>query len=497
MGLMRFSSVFAVLRGRAECVAAALMLFGLTALPIDQAVARGAPDSFADLAGQWLPSVVNIATTQKIAANTADTNLPDLPPGSPLKDLFKDFLDKDKALPHHVTSLGTGFIVDASGLIVTNNHVIDGADAITVTLNDGTSLPATLVGRDDKTDLALIRVKPKAPLPAAHFGDSDRARIGDWVMAIGNPFGLGSSVTAGIVSARNRDIAAGPYDDFIQTDAPINRGNSGGPLFDMQGNVIGVTSAIFSPSGGSVGVGFAIPANMARHVVDQLRNGGQIKRGWMGVRIQEVTPDIAEGLGIPSSSGALVADVTANGPAAKAGVENGDVITGFDGKPVADSRALPRMVAETNIGQVTSIDVFRKGRKLILPVTIAKMEEEPALVASAAASQDLAVSKISPKLAGLGFALAPIDSGARSKYRLGIDVQGVVVTGVTPDSPAGEKDFRPGDVIVEIQNEHVSSPDDLSRQLDMQSKSGRKVVLLLVNREGNFTYVPLRLAEAG
>ncbi|MGD0143929.1 MAG: Do family serine endopeptidase, partial [Rhizomicrobium sp.] len=315
---------------------------------------RGAPDSFADLANQLLPTVVNIATTQTLKAGAAETELPDLPPDSPLQQLFKDYLNQDKNVPRHVTSLGSGFIIDASGLIVTNNHVIDDAEEITVTLNDGTSLPAKVVGRDEKTDLALVRVKAKSPLPFAHFGDSDRARIGDWVIAIGNPFGLGSTVTAGIVSARNRDIAAGPYDDFIQTDAPINRGNSGGPLFDMAGNVVGVNSEIYSPTGGSVGIGFAIPANMVRKVIDELRQFGETRRGWLGVRVQQVTSDIAEGLGLPGTTGALIADVTPDGPAAKAGLESGDLITGFDGKPIADQRALPRIVADTAVGKTVS-----------------------------------------------------------------------------------------------------------------------------------------------
>ncbi len=281
-----------------RALAGALVVAAPAAMALPQAAfARPAPDSFADLAHKLLPTVVNIATEQTLKT-AGTTQLPDLPPGSPLQDLFKDFLDKNRNTPRHVTSLGSGFIIDPSGLIVTNNHVIDDADQITVTLNDGTSLPAKLIGRDEKTDLALLKVRPRSPLPFAKFGDSDTARVGDWVIAIGNPFGLGSTVTAGIVSARNRDINAGPYDDFIQTDAPINRGNSGGPLFDMDGNVIGINSAIFSPSGGSVGIGFSIPSNLAKDVIGQLRKWGEARRGWIGVRIQGVTPDIAEGLGL-------------------------------------------------------------------------------------------------------------------------------------------------------------------------------------------------------
>src|ERR1700742_3541781 len=272
-----------------------LVAFLVLNAPLSQAFARGAPDSFADLADKLLPTVVSIATSQTLKQVGPQAGMPNIPPGSPLADLFKDFLAPQKAAPRHVMSLVTGFIIDPSGFIVTNNHVIEDAEHITATLNDGTVLQAKLIGRDEKTDLAVLKVTSKKPLPAAKFGDSDHARIGDWVIAIGNPFGLGSTVTAGIVSARNRDINAGPYDAFIQTDAPINRGNSGGPLFDMDGNVIGINSAIFSPSGGNVGIGFAIPANLAKDVVGQLRQLGMARRGWIGVRIQQVTAEIAEG----------------------------------------------------------------------------------------------------------------------------------------------------------------------------------------------------------
>src|SRR6185436_18530525 len=260
--------------------------------------------------------------------------MPQLPPGSPLEDLFKNFLGPKPNAPRHVTSLGSGFIIDPSGYVFTNNHVIEDSDQITVALQDGTQMAAKVVGRDTKTDLALLKVTPKKPLPATKFGDSDKARVGDWVIAIGDPFGIGSTVTAGIVSARNRNINAGPYDDFIQTDAPINKGNSGGPLFDMDGNVVGINSAIFSPSGGSVGIGFSIPANLAREVTGQLRQFGVARRGWIGVRIQQMTAEIAEGLNLPTTQGALVAGVTGGGPAAKAGLSNGDLVVSFDGKPV-------------------------------------------------------------------------------------------------------------------------------------------------------------------
>ncbi len=479
----------------ARIAAIGVVLVAPSIVAAPSAWARGAPDSFADLANQLLPTVVNIATTQTLKPNAAQTEMPDLPPDSPLQDMFKDLLKQGKNLPRHITSLGSGFIIDSSGLIVTNEHVVENADDVTVTLNDGTSLPARLVGRDDKTDLALLRVKAKAPLPAAHFGDSDKARIGDWVIAIGNPFGLGSTVTAGIVSARNRDIEAGPYDDFIQTDAPINRGNSGGPLFDMSGNVVGINSAIFSPSGGSVGIGFAIPSNMARQVIDQLREYGQTRRGWLGIRIQQVTSDIAEGLGLPSTGGALVADVTANGPAAKAGMQNGDLVTAFDGKPVADSRSLPRMVADTPIGKTVDLQVLRNGRKQTLHATVAKLDDSDEAAAPKLAKT--AAPKSNSRLSQLGLTLEAIDGDARTKYHLGGDIQGVLVSAVDPDSPADEKNFRPGDVIVQVQSETVHTPDDVARRVDADAKAGRKVELMLVNRDGEVSYVAIRLSDVG
>ncbi len=459
-------------------------------LGVDSAAARPAPDSFADLAAKLLPTVVNIATSQTLKAPPRAA-IPNVPPGSPLEDLFKNFLGPDGEKPRHVTSLGSGFIIDPAGFIVTNNHVIEDSDQITVTLNDGSSLPAKIVGRDTKTDLALLKVAPKKPLPATHFGDSDKARIGDWVMAIGDPFGLGSTVTAGIVSARNRDINAGPYDDFIQTDAPINRGNSGGPLFDMDGNVIGINSAIFSPSGGSVGIGFSIPSNLARDVVVQLKQFGVARRGWIGVRIQQVTEEIAQGMGLPGTQGALIADVTGGGPAQKAGLQNGDVVIGFDNKPVGDSRELPRVVAATPIGKTVNIDVLRKGKKQSYRIVIAKLDEGPP--DKPGKKLPPPAPKVKSKLSQLGLTLAPLDDNARSKYKLAGNIQGVVVSDVDPASPAADKNFRPGDVIVEVQSQPVKAPADVEARVDADAKAGKKVELMLVNRNGDLTYVGLRL----
>jgi serine protease Do len=454
------------------------------------ALARPAPDSFADLAAKLLPTVVNVSTSQTLKAPPR-TAMPDLPPGSPLEDLFKNFLGPRQGQPRHVTSLGSGFVIDPAGYIVTNNHVIEDSEQVTVSLQDGTQMPAKIVGRDLKTDLALLKVTPKHPLPATHFGDSDKARIGDWVIAIGDPFGIGSTVTAGIVSARNRNINAGPYDDFIQTDAPINRGNSGGPLFDMDGNVIGINSAIFSPSGGSVGIGFAIPANLAREVVGQLRQFGVARRGWIGVRIQQVTPEIAEGLGLSGTQGALVAGVTKAGPADRAGLRNGDLITGFDGKGVSDDRALPRIVADTPIGKTVNVDVLRKGKKQTLHIQVAKLAED-ARPDKPAKAPPAPVKKQS-RLAQLGLTLGALDDAARARFKIGAGVQGVLVTAVNPASPAGEKSIRPGDVIVEVQSNPVHKPAEVTGHLDFAAKAGKKVALFLINRGGDLTYVGLQL----
>ncbi len=465
-------------------------LFGLTILCLP-AFARPAPESFAELSARLLPTVVNIATTQNLKA-PARGEVPELPPGSPLAELFKDFLGPGGNAPRHVNSLGSGFIIDPSGFIVTNNHVIADADQISVTLNDGTTLTARLVGRDEKTDLALLKVTPKKPLPAAKFGNSDTAQIGDWVMAIGNPFNIGPSVTAGIVSARNRVIDAGDYDDFIQTDAPINRGNSGGPLFDMDGSVIGINSAIYSPSGGSVGIGFAIPSNMASKVIAQLRQFGVARRGWLGVSIQPLNADLAESMGLPNAAGALVSDITANGPAAKGGIRNGDVITRFDGKTIADSRALSRIVADTAIGKSVAVDLLRNSRRQTVRVTVARLNDGPAQASAAKPASPAPVQQKS-KIAQLGLSLSTLSAEARSQFKIGSGIKGALITGVADDSPAAERNLKPGDVIVQVQGQAVSSPDEVGRKIDADVKAGRKVETLLVSSGGSLVYVALRL----
>jgi serine protease Do len=478
----------------ARILLAMVASWGAMATP---ALARSAPESFAGLVGDLSPAVVNVSTTQVLqrsSSNQGASDLPDIPEGSPLDDYLNNFLDQSSNTPRRVTSLGSGFVIDPSGLIVTNYHVIEGADDIQVNLIDGTSLPAKVLGRDEQTDLALLKVTSKTPLPSAKLGDSDKEQVGDWVIAIGNPFGLGGSVTAGIVSARNRDIQAGPYDDFLQTDAPINRGNSGGPLFNMEGEVIGVNSAIYSTTGGSVGIGFAIPSNMVRPVVDQLRKYGEVRRGWLGVRIQPVTSEVAESLAVPGSKGALVAGTTAGGPAAKAGILDGDVILKFDGKDVPDSRTLPRMVADAAIGKTVSVDLWRKGARKTVSAVLQRLpaskDEKPKL----ASSGSKMVAAKQQQFPSLGLSVDAITDQTRARYRLDGKIQGVVVTDVDIEGPAGDKGLRPGDVIVQLAQQPVRSVADVTKLVSAQTKSGRNAVLLQVYRGGDVSFIGLRLA---
>nr|WP_308013045.1 DegQ family serine endoprotease [Inquilinus sp. Marseille-Q2685] len=484
-----------LLRWAATVLVVAAMLMAAAILTTGAARAAPAPDSFADLAEKLVPAVVNISTTQKVQDGQDLPEMPQFPPGSPFDEFFRDFFNRrgqgDRPRPHNATALGSGFIVRENGYIVTNYHVIEGAEEITVVLHDNTSLEAKLIGRDDKTDLAVLKVETDKKLPFVQFGDSDTMRVGDWVLAIGNPFGLGGTVTAGIISARSREINAGPYDDFLQTDAAINRGNSGGPMFNMDGQVIGINTAIYSPSGGSVGIGFAIPSSLARGVVDQIIEFGRTKRGWLGVRIQSVTPEIAESLGLAKPEGALVAGVTENGPAAKAGIETGDVILQFDGKPITESRRLPRVVADTPVDKQTSVQVWRKGARKDLPVTLGELEaaEESGLLASTTDSQS--DSGKPQALDALGVTLSALTDALKKQYSLADDQKGVVVTAVTGGSPAAEKGLKPGDVIVEVGQAEVSAPADVAKKIDEARKGGRKSVLLLVESGGDLRFVAL------
>ena len=454
------------------------------------AEARGAPDSFADLAERLSPSVVNISTSQTVDRPDGG-QVPNVPPQ--FEDLFRDFFDRGRPRgPRRTQSLGSGFVISADGLVVTNNHVIENADEIAVNFADGSSLDAKLIGTDPKTDLALLKVEPEEALSFVEFGSSEAARVGDWVLAIGNPFGLGGSVSAGIISARNRDINAGPYDDFIQTDAAINRGNSGGPLFNMDGEVIGVNTAIISPSGGSIGIGFSVPSDLARNVVAQLRDYGVTRRGWLGVRIQTVNEELAEALGLDDAQGALVADVTAGGPAEAAGIEAGDVITKFDGEDVVEMRDLPRMVADTPVEKAVRVVVFRKGKTQTLKVTIGLLEEGEQAAAQPA-SIDRDDTGAGTELGGLGLTLRPLSSGARAEFGIADEVNGVLISEVDGSGVAAEKGVSPGDVIVEVGQEPVSSPAEVEARVAEAKEAGRKSVLFLIQSKGDLRFVPLGL----
>ncbi len=461
------------------------------------AEARGAPESFADLVETLQPAVVNVSTTQKVAGHRSEGPSFEFPPGSPFRDFFDQFgrRGEEEDRPRRATSLGSGFIIDPSGYVVTNNHVIEGADKITVTMYDDTTLEAELVGRDAKTDLALLKIKEKGTYPSVTWGDSDRVRVGDWVIAIGNPLGLGGTVTAGIISQKQRDINAGPYDDYIQTDAPINRGNSGGPLFNMNGQVIGINTAIYSQSGGSIGIGFAIPSNLADGVIDQLREYGVTKRGWLGVQIQQVTDEIAESLGLKEASGALVAGVLENSPAESAKMKTGDVILKFNGRDVEESRKLPRIVAETEVGKTVDVVVWRDGRRRTVRVTLGELEKfDQANLSTETPGDD--EKPVERAIDELGLSLSTITRTMAEKYSLDSGQEGVVITEVKDDSGAAEKGLRKGDVIVEVNQEKVSTPDAVAAKIDDAAKSGRRSVLLLINREGDLRFVALRI-EAG
>jgi serine protease Do len=488
----------------ARRVAAAAVVFVLAAAPAAlpaPAVAHPAPDGFADLAARLLPAVVNISTSQSLKPKKGDhpgADIPKMPPGTPFDEFFHRFFEEPpsgEARPQlrNATSLGSGFIIDSTGYVVTNNHVIADADEITVILHDNTNLKAELVGRDTKTDIAVLKIKADKPLASVAWGDSEKARVGDWVIAIGNPFGLGGSVTAGILSARQRDINSGPYDDFLQTDAAINRGNSGGPMFNMNGHVIGINTAIYSPSGGSIGIGFAIPSSLAKEVVAELIDEPDhaVHRGWLGVRIQAVTQEIAESLGLDKPRGALVASVADNGPAQAAGIEPGDVVLNFDGKEVSDMRALPRLVAETKVGKKVTVTVWRKRQQKDLIVAVGKLEEQEASAQNPKKGPDEHATLVKT----LGLSLSPITADMKEKFSLADDAKGVVVVDVAKNSTAAERGLKPGDVIVEVAQEEVKDPEDMSSRIDELKKSGRKSILLLVDRKGDLRFVALRLDQ--
>ncbi len=477
---------------RLAVAAAALSLFPLPAF------ARSAPDSFAELAAKLSPAVVNISTTQLTERKKPADEIP-------WEEYFPDQFQNRRGgepqgpsrqqPPRRQTSLGSGFIIDKTGYIVTNNHVIEDADQISVILEDDTVLEAKLIGRDEKVDVALLKVEPKKDLPTVSWGNSNQARVGDWVLAIGNPFGLSGTVTAGIISARSRDIKAGQYDDFIQTDASINRGNSGGPLFNMDGQVVGVNTAIFSPSGGSVGIGFAASANLVRPVLDDLRKYGRTRRGWIGVQIQSVTEEIAQSLGLGKPRGALVSRVTDKGPAIASGIESSDVILTFDGKPIEKMPELPRVVAETAIDRTVDVVLWRKGQQKTVKLKVGELLEGNE---KAVASLSKEAPQIEPAkkvvLKDLGVTVVEISDATREKYAIPDSVSGLVVVEVDDLSDAALKGIRPGNVIDEMQQTQIGSAADADAAIAHAKSASRNTVLLRVMADGNIRYVAVKMA---
>jgi serine protease Do len=506
------------------CVRRGLVLGLMVALTLPFGAAEAqrspmrGPDALPDLVEQTIDTVVNISTTSRVAANRQVPNpqMPQLPPGSPFQEFFEEFFGRrgeggpnrpqapdgapnqpPQQQQRRQSSLGSGFIIDAAGIIVTNNHVIANADEITAIFHDGSRLRATVVGRDAATDLAVLRVEVPTgrTLRAARWGDSDTARIGEWVMAIGNPLGFGGTVTAGILSARNRDINSGRYDNFLQTDAPINRGNSGGPLFNMNGEVIGINTAIVSPSGGSIGIGFAIPSNLARNVVAQLQEFGEARRGWLGVSIQNITDEIAESLRLPNARGALVSRVQPDGPAGRAGLQTGDVIVRFGERQVADTRELQRIVADTPAGREIPVAILRNGQPQTVQVTVGRLEEGEQRQARAQPDQP-APPPPPANQPVLGMALSGITTELRRQYRLPTEQRGVVVTRVEPGSSAAERGIQPGNVIVEVAQEAVNAPEDVDRRVAALRNEGRRSVLFLIaNAQGELRFVGITIAQ--
>ena len=460
-----------------------------TVLIVAQAMVAQSRENFSDLADKVSPAVVNITTSTVVAQGTGPS--PIVPEGSPFEDFFREFRDRSNQgdRPRRTSALGSGFVISEDGFVVTNNHVIESADEIIIEFFSGRELEAEVVGTDPKTDIALLKVEAEEPLPYVSFGDSDTARVGEWVMAMGNPLGQGFSVSAGIVSARNRALS-GTYDDYIQTDAAINRGNSGGPLFNMDAEVIGVNTAILSPTGGSIGIGFSMASNVVTRVVDQLKEYGETRRGWLGVRIQDVTDDVAEAMGLDDVRGALVTDVP-DGPAAKAGMESGDVILSFDGKQVEDTRGLVRQVGNTQVGKTVRVVVFREGQTQTIKVTLGRREAAEGAVPAAQPNGEPEPSEG----AILGMTLSTLTEELRGQLDLSDEATGLVVTDVDNLSDAYEKGLRAGDLITEAGQQQVNTISDFEDRIADAEEAGRKSILLLVRRAGEPRFVALPLAR--
>ncbi len=454
-----------------------------------------APSTFADLAQKVTPSVVTISSSHKVERQAEGPDMPfQFPPGSPFEDFFKHFRDQQQqGGTQHVRALGSGFIIDATGYVVTNNHVIDQATDIEVTLSTGKEYPAKLIGTDAKTDLALLKISAPQPLPVANFGDSDKLRIGDWVMSVGNPFGLGGTVTTGVLSARGRDIHSGPFDDFLQIDAAINQGNSGGPTFNLAGEVVGINTAIYSPNGGSVGIGFAIPANMAKPVIAQLREHGSVSRGWLGVGIQPVTPEIASAVGLADPSGALVMKVEPESPAAKAGLRKGDVITGFNGQKVDALHDLTRLVADTRAGTKVDMKIWRDKKNETLSVEIAKLKAER--IASAGDQPTVENGADGRAVKELGARLTALTPDIREQLDIPDGITGVMITDVDSDGAAAEQGLQSGDIIVQVGQKPVATPADVAAIVDKAVEAKQEAVLLLVNHRGDELFVAVKVSQ--
>jgi serine protease Do len=495
--------------GRAVATLAAMVLavamYGQTpAIAQAQPPGPHGPSSVADLAEGLLDAVVNISTSQAgdSGRSRSSPTPPQIPEGSPFQDFFEEFF-RDRGDPPErgrpMQSLGSGFVIDAeNGIVITNNHVISDATAIEVNFPDGGTLAAELIGADPQTDLAVLRVDPtQRELIAVGFGDSDAIRIGDWVMAIGNPFGLGGSVTVGIVSARGRDIRSGPYDDFIQTDAAINRGNSGGPLFDMNGRVIGINTAIISPTGGSIGIGFAIPSALAINVIDQLREFGETRRGWLGVRIQPVTDDIAESLGMDDARGALVAGIVQGGPADNDLIQPGDVIVSFDGRAIRQMRDLPRIVAESPVGKSVDVELIRGGEMQTVQITLGRLEDSEQVSTSPAGEPDAEADdqpEAENTARALGMTIAELTDDLRTDLGIAAEVRGVLITQVEAGSAAEERGITAGEVITEIAQESVSTPQQVAERIAALRDQGRRnALLMLSSATGELRFVTLRM----
>ncbi|QLF70796.1 Do family serine endopeptidase [Peteryoungia desertarenae] len=487
-------------------------------IPVAQAQTPNGPESVADLAAGLLGAVVNISTSQNVREEGRGP-LPRVPEGSPFEDLFEDFYQNREGGggSNRVNSLGSGFVIDPAGFIVTNNHVIENADDIEVIFSDGTKLKATLVGTDPKTDLSVLKVEPDKPLVSVKLGDSRKMRIGDWVMAIGNPFGLGGSVSVGIISASGRNINAGPYDNFIQTDAAINKGNSGGPLFNMNGEVIGINTAIISPSGGSIGIGFSVPTELAENIINQLVEFGETRRGWLGVRIQPVTDEIAKSLAMDRARGAMISGVVEGGPVASGPIEVGDVILSFDNKVINETRDLTRIVAESAIGTPLDVVILRDGEEQTVQVTLGRLEDEEVASADGSSADggetadelgssengdqggadgsDSDTAESAPLSEGLiGVELSSLTDELRTRYDIADGVEGVLISKVLPGSRAEERGLKAGDVIVEVSQEFLKTPQEVAEALaSLKGEGRRSAYLMIADAKGDLRLIAVPL----